>query len=144
MELSLKTSIDSSKDDLDSDLDHCRVLVMKNGSEEIKMETIMNKLKKIQKKGKPQSNEVRVQHEKENFKDTEEIMANAPKGKPGKSGQILDDQIKENEQALFRLLEQAHKCVESSESSEENFEVEMPKYKSDQRKVKYSRKNKLK
>ena len=68
----------------------------------------------------------------------------SPNGKPGKSLKILDDQIKENEQALLHLLEQARKCVESSESSEDDIEVEMPKYKSDQRKVKSSRKNKLK
>ena len=71
-------------------------------------------------------------------------MANAPGGKPGKSVKILDDQIKENEQALLHLPEQAHKCVESSESSEDDLEVELPKFKSDQRKVNSSRKNKLK
>ena len=53
MELSLKTSIDSSKDDLDSNLDCCRVLVMKNGSEQKKVETITNKLKNVQKRENP-------------------------------------------------------------------------------------------
>ena len=38
---------------------------------------------------------------------------------------MLDRKIKENEQVLMELLEQACKCVETSESSE-NSEVELP------------------
>ena len=47
------------------------------------------------------------------------------KGKPGKAVGTLYRQIKENEQALMELLEQARKCIETSESSEKS-EVELP------------------
>ena len=67
----------------------------------------------------------------------------AEKGKPGRSIRILDDEIKENEQALLRLLEQARKCVASSESSEDDIEVELPKHRTNAKKEKLSRKNKL-
>ena len=68
LNLNLKTSIDSSEDDLDSDLDQCRVLVVKNGSKQKRVEMVTNKLKNVRKRGKPQSKQVRVQQEKENNK----------------------------------------------------------------------------
>ena len=73
MELSLKTSIDSFDDDLDSDLDCCRVLVMKNGSDQTNMETIMNKLKRIQSKGKPRVKRSEYNKRKKTIKKQEKL-----------------------------------------------------------------------
>ena len=144
VELSLKTSIDSSEDDLDSDLDRHRVLIMKDNQEQKGIGSVSNKLKRIQKKDS-KAKEVRVYRDKENKKEHKEIVDDAPKGKSGKSVKILDEQIKENEQALLQLLEQARKCVESSEASDNDLEVELPTFKSNQRKTnKSSGKDKLK
>ena len=96
MELSLKTSIDSSKDDLDSNLDRRRVLVMKNGPEQKNMDTITNKLKNIQKRGKTLNKKARAKQEKENSKEVVEAGAISLKGKSGRSIKILDEQINEN------------------------------------------------
>ena len=63
LELNLKTSVESSEDDLDSDLDRHRVLLVQNGSEKKQVETITNKLKKVNKNDKPHKKEVRGQKE---------------------------------------------------------------------------------
>ena len=77
----------------------------RKGSEQKRVETVISKLKKINKREKPQKKEVRVQ--KENNGQLLGTDGNNPKGKPGKSVTILVDQIKENEQALLKLLDQA-------------------------------------
>ena len=65
--------------------------------------------------------EVRA-HQKENYTpdDHKTNKSGEKKGKPGKLVNMLDMQIKENEHALMRLLEQARKCVETSESSDDS------------------------
>ena len=80
----------------------------------------------------------RGQGSKRNDNQLVGIEGDTPKGKPGKSVKNLNEQIKENEQALLKLLEQAGRCVESSESSEDD------KYKASQKKKSLGRKNKLK
>ena len=141
LESNLKTSVESSEDDLDSDLDRCKVLLVQNGSEKKWVETVTNKLKKVNKNEKPHKKEVRDQ--KENDKPLAEKGSDAPKGKPRKSVRILDEQIKENEQARLALLEQARKCVETSESSEDDLEIEVPKCKANQKKKRFSKRSKL-
>ena len=69
LELNLKTSMESSEDDLDSDLDRHKVLLVQNGSEKKWVETVTNKLKKVNKNKKPHKKEVRDQKEYERKKD---------------------------------------------------------------------------
>ena len=84
LELNLKTRAESSKDDLDSDLDKCRVLLIQNGSEKKRVDVIANKLQKANKKEKSHKKEVRVE-QKENDIPVPAKGVPTPKGKPSKS-----------------------------------------------------------
>ena len=50
LELNLKTRVESSEEDLDSELDKCRVLLVQNGSEKKKVDAVTRKLQKANKK----------------------------------------------------------------------------------------------
>ena len=141
LQLHLKTKVESSKDDLVSDLDKHRVLLIENGSEKKRVNAITKKLQKANRRGKAHKKEVREQ--KENDIPVVAKGVPTPKGKPGKSVCILDKQIKENKQALLDLLEQARKCVETSESSHDS-EMEMPTCKLNEKKKRLSTKMCLK
>ena len=75
---------------------------------------------------KKKRKEVRAHQKENNTPDNcKATKSGEKKGKPGKSINMLDMQIKENEQALMKLLEQARKCVKTSESSNDS-NVELP------------------
>ena len=114
---------------------------MSNIPEKKKVKSVANKVKNATRKEKKR--EVRA-HQKENCTpdDCKANKSGEKKGNPGKSVTMLDTQIKENEQALLRLLEQAHKSIETSESSDDsNVELPANMYKKKKRKAKHQEKS---
>ena len=92
LELKLKTQMESSEDDLDSNLDKHRVLLVQNVSEKKKVDVVAKKLQKANRKEIPNKKEVRSE-QKENDIPMVAKGVPTPKGKPGKSVHILDEQI---------------------------------------------------
>ena len=121
VEESLKTTVESSEDDLDSDLERgARIPVIHNRHKDnVEVATISNK--RAGKVDKQTNKKVRVRQTGTSKKKEEKVG----KGKKGKSVGILDTEIRENEEALMNLLEQARKCIESSDSSNSS-DVELP------------------
>ena len=74
------------------------------------------------------------------YSDIPTLEQGVPKGKPGKDHRILTNEIRDNEQALLQMLEEAN---ELSTNSSENSEIErkrLEKHRKD-RKIKRSLKS---
>ena len=85
--------MESSEDNLDSDIDKRRVVLSQKNSERKMVEAVAKKIKGYNKRTSQRKNEVRVDT-KENDVPVRAEFDQLPKGKPGKLVRILDEQIK--------------------------------------------------